>query len=346
MVREEEPPRPSVKLSTADTLPSLAAVRGTEPKKLTGLLRNELDWIVMKALEKDRSRRYETANGFAADVQRYLTGEPVLAHPPSTAYRLRKFVRKNRGPVVAGAVVFLALLLGIAGTTVGLLREQEAKQRESERAEGEAKAKDEAVEAKGRAEAATTAERQAKEEEAKQRVKAERAYAKTADVLDVMVSEITGNSLATQKVITPEQKKFLNEVLTYYKEFAVQKGDDQQTRERAASAAAKVGDIEYRLGRLEQAVAARRMACDGFTALAADYPVWARYRNVQAHTHSSLGGILFRLGRQEEAEEEFRKALLLQEKLVADYPDTPGYWDTLATIHHNLALQRGFGSDR
>jgi eukaryotic-like serine/threonine-protein kinase len=75
VVREEEPPRPSTKLSTADALPSLSASRGTEPKKLTGLLRNELDWIVMKALEKDRSRRYETANGFAADVQRYLSGE-------------------------------------------------------------------------------------------------------------------------------------------------------------------------------------------------------------------------------------------------------------------------------
>ena len=73
VVREEEPPRPSTKLSTADALPTLSANRGTEPKKLTGLLRNELDWIVMKALEKDRTRRYETANGFAADVQRYLS---------------------------------------------------------------------------------------------------------------------------------------------------------------------------------------------------------------------------------------------------------------------------------
>ena len=83
VVREEEPPRPSTKLSTANALPSLSANRGTEPKKLTGLLRYELDWIVMKALEKDRSRRYDTANGFAADINRYLAGEPVHAHPPS-----------------------------------------------------------------------------------------------------------------------------------------------------------------------------------------------------------------------------------------------------------------------
>ncbi len=120
VVREEEPPRPSAKLSTADALPSLSANRATEPRVLTGLLRNELDWIVMKALEKDRTRRYETANGFAADVNRYLSGEAVLAHPPSNAYRVTKFVRRHKGQVVAAGLVLTALLLGLAGTGVGL----------------------------------------------------------------------------------------------------------------------------------------------------------------------------------------------------------------------------------
>jgi serine/threonine protein kinase len=121
VIREREPPRPSTRLSTAAALPTLAANRSTEPRKLAGLLRNELDWVVMKALEKDRARRYDTANGFAADVQRYLAGEAVQAVPPSAGYRLRKFVRKNRGPVVAAALVFLALVLAIIGTTSGLV---------------------------------------------------------------------------------------------------------------------------------------------------------------------------------------------------------------------------------
>ena len=120
VVREEEPPRPSTKLSTADALPTLSANRGTEPKKLTGLLRNELDWVVMKALEKDRTRRYETANGFAADVLRYLAGEAVQAHPPSAAYRLRKFVRRNRLQVIAACLVLLTLVAGIVGTSWGM----------------------------------------------------------------------------------------------------------------------------------------------------------------------------------------------------------------------------------
>jgi serine/threonine protein kinase len=124
VIREQEPSKPSTKLSTSEGLPTLAANRGTEPAKLTKLLRGELDWIVMKALEKDRNRRYETANGFAMDVQRYLADEPVLACPPSAGYRLRKFARRNKGPVSAAAVVLLTLLGGIVGTTIGLMRAQ------------------------------------------------------------------------------------------------------------------------------------------------------------------------------------------------------------------------------
>ncbi|XZE46977.1 tetratricopeptide repeat protein [Pirellulaceae bacterium SH467] len=145
VVREEEPPRPSTRLSTANALPSLSAQRGTEPKKLAGLLRNELDWIVMKALEKDRKRRYETANGFAADVQRYLAGEPVQAHPPSRTYRLSKFVRRNRVQVMAGAAVSLALVAGVVGTRWQAIEAEQARAGEAKRAEAERDAREEAV---------------------------------------------------------------------------------------------------------------------------------------------------------------------------------------------------------
>src|SRR5215469_1733949 len=113
VIREQEPTKPSAKLSTAEGLPTLAANRGTEPAKLARLVRGELDWIVLKALEKDRARRYETANGFALDVQRYLADEPVLACPPSVGYRLRKFARRNKGRLaVAALVLFFLVLLG------------------------------------------------------------------------------------------------------------------------------------------------------------------------------------------------------------------------------------------
>ncbi|MCC6507839.1 MAG: serine/threonine protein kinase, partial [Pirellulaceae bacterium] len=114
VIREEEPPLPSLRLSSAQTLPSLAAGRHTEPAQLTKLVRGELDWIVMKALDKDRTRRYETANGFAADVNRYLAGEPVLAAPPSANYRLRKFAQKNRTVLTTAAVIAMLFVTGTA----------------------------------------------------------------------------------------------------------------------------------------------------------------------------------------------------------------------------------------
>jgi hypothetical protein len=113
VIREDEPSKPSTKLSSSEALPTLSANRGTEPAKLTKLVRGELDWIVMKALEKNRNRRYETANGFAADVQRYLADESVQACPPSAGYRLRKYARRNKGGLaVAGLVLFFLVLLG------------------------------------------------------------------------------------------------------------------------------------------------------------------------------------------------------------------------------------------
>jgi WD40 repeat protein/serine/threonine protein kinase/Flp pilus assembly protein TadD len=117
LIREEEPPRPSTRLSTTEELPSIAANRGLEPRKLSGLMRGELDWVVMKCLEKDRGRRYETANGLALDVQRYLADEPVLACPPSAAYRLRKLVRRNKALITTIVLVSAAL---VAGTTVSV----------------------------------------------------------------------------------------------------------------------------------------------------------------------------------------------------------------------------------
>jgi WD40 repeat protein/serine/threonine protein kinase len=129
VIREQEPSKPSKKLSTAEGLPTLAANRGTEPAKLTRLIRGELDWIVMKALEKDRNRRYETANGFAIDVQRYLADEPVQACPPSPFYRWRKFARRNKAAVTATAGVSTALGVAVVVLAVSLVtirQEQEA----------------------------------------------------------------------------------------------------------------------------------------------------------------------------------------------------------------------------
>src|SRR5205814_1481479 len=118
MIKEEEPPKPSTRLSdSGETLASISANRHTEPAKLTKLVRGELDWIVMKTLEKDRNRRYETAKDFAADVQRYLADEPVQACPPSALYRFRKFARRNKATLLAASVIALAMLAAVGAVT-------------------------------------------------------------------------------------------------------------------------------------------------------------------------------------------------------------------------------------
>jgi serine/threonine protein kinase/Flp pilus assembly protein TadD len=132
MIREEEPSKPSMKLSTAEGLPTLAANRGTEPAKLTKLLRGELDWIVMKALEKDRNRRYETANGLARDIERYLHDEPVQACPPSAWYKLKKFARRNKAALGMATLITVALLIAVAVLAVSNWRIAQEKHEKDE----------------------------------------------------------------------------------------------------------------------------------------------------------------------------------------------------------------------
>lgn len=127
ILREEEPPAPSKRLAAEPTAPELASLRQTTPGSLTKLLRGELDWVVMKCLEKDRARRYETVNALAREVQRFLADEPVEARPPSTGYRFKKFLTRHKGAASAITIVALALVGGILGTSWGLIlaKEQE-----------------------------------------------------------------------------------------------------------------------------------------------------------------------------------------------------------------------------
>jgi tetratricopeptide (TPR) repeat protein len=114
MIAESDPPPPSARVTSArDTLTQLADTRATDVRTLPGALRGDLDWIVLRAIEKDRDRRYESAEALAADIRRHLEGEEVLAAPPSGAYRMRKFVRRHRGPVAAAAAVAASLVAGV-----------------------------------------------------------------------------------------------------------------------------------------------------------------------------------------------------------------------------------------
>jgi serine/threonine protein kinase/formylglycine-generating enzyme required for sulfatase activity len=138
IIREEETQRPSTRLSTLENLPAVAANRGLEPRKLSGLVRGELDWIVMKALEKDRNRRYETANDLARDIERYLRDEPVQACPRSAGYRLRKFARRYRMALATMAAFALLLVLCLAASVWLAMRAAHAERAKVKEQEGRA----------------------------------------------------------------------------------------------------------------------------------------------------------------------------------------------------------------
>jgi eukaryotic-like serine/threonine-protein kinase len=308
MIREEEPPRPSTRLSTTEELPTVAANRGIEPKKLSGLVRGELDWIVMKALEKDRNRRYETANGFAMDVQRYLADEAVQACPPSAWYRLRKFTRRHKGPLLAVSVFLLLLVAGIVGTTVGLVRAI------TERNEKE--------EARRQAVAAAAVEAEARRQ--------------TRRALNRMTDAVVEDLLGRQVRLTDKHRAFLKTVLAEHAAFAAAKADDAEGRESRAEGYLRVALIYQRLRELKDAEEAYRQAIAITRQLEADFPKQSHFRAQLAFHQNNLGLVQHSMGRLPEAEAAFRDALAVRKQLAVDVPERPNYRYLLATTYRNL----------
>ena len=149
MIQEEEPPKLSTRLSSlSERLPVICSQRGTDVKKLLHSVRGDLDWIAMKAIDKDRNRRYETACALGEDVAKYLADEPVSAGPPSTWYRYQKLLRRHRRLLAIAALFLLAILLGLVGTSVGWREASIARRTADKRYEEVQLAREEEVAAK------------------------------------------------------------------------------------------------------------------------------------------------------------------------------------------------------
>jgi tetratricopeptide (TPR) repeat protein len=318
IIREHEPPKPSTRLSDSkESLPSISAQRQMEPAKLTKLVRGELDWIVMKALEKDRNRRYETANGLARDIEHYLSDEPVEACPPSATYRLSKFVRRNQGPMLAASLVLLALIGGIVGTTWGLLQaERNAKQARDER-----DAKDLALKA----------EQQARADEAKAR---HQAFA----ALRSMTADVVERKFAQGTVLTEDDRAFLRGVIAQYDAFAAIKGDDAESRSMRAEGRFRVGTIRLRLGGLKEAENDYSEALNIYRQLAVDFPTESEFRQKLAKSYGNRGVVRRAAGRLPEAEQDNNEAVTLDKQLVVDFPSRPEFRQELAKSLNNRGI--------
>ncbi|MEQ1827788.1 MAG: serine/threonine-protein kinase [Pirellula sp.] len=338
IVREVDPPLLSAKLSSIDTLPSVAANRRTEPKKLATQFRGELDWVLIKALEKDRSRRYSTASGLARDIQRYLSDEIVEARPPSTFYTLQKLVRRNRGQVLAAGLILLALLVGMAGTTWGLIR---AEQR---RVEAETARADEA-EQREIAESNESKAVLAKEEESRQRaiadVEKQRAIEfrdKALNALRATTGEDVEKLIGEKSELTKNERAYLDAIAKRWQAFAAQEGTDQQSRAISGEGRYRVASLWDQLGRREDALREHEQAEKIYQELTIEFPQVTLYAQSLANNYNNIGLVLDHLGRRVEAQTKIRKALNMQEKLVNQFPAEADYRAELARTHHNLGL--------
>jgi tetratricopeptide (TPR) repeat protein len=315
IIREVEPPAPSTRLSTlGEALTGVAERRRTEPAKLGQSVRGELDWIVMKALEKERARRYDTASALAEDVQRYLRDELVLARPPARSYLVKKFVRRHKAAIATASAVAAALVLGLGVATAGFLRASRDRDRAfaarfEERLQRAlaAAALDEAEEARAAADRA--------------RARAEQAHAHAVGVNDLLHelfaavnSRRTGDGATFDRVLTGAARKVDAGALSEQPEL------EAAVRTTLANVLFSYGSIADGEHHQREALAIRRRLAppQGSVDL--------------AESLCDLGWLLQRKGDLDGAEQYLREGLALNRKLLKG--DDPA----LATSLHSLAV--------
>ena len=312
---EEEPTRPSTRLSESkDALASISTQRKMEPARLTKLVRGDLDWIVMKSLEKDRTRRYETANGFAQDIRRYLDGDAVEACPPSASYRLKKFARKHRVALTtAGAFAFL--LVAATAVSVGLALWADRERVRAVNAEHEAKEqKRRAEEQKGRA-----------EEREQMAIDAVKRF-----------NEVIRDTpeLKDEPALAPLRARLLKEPQAFFQRLREQL---QADRETTPGALARLASANYELGNLTNQIGDKQEAGRSFEEslairerLARDNPSIIGFQSDLAAVLFKVGYMRGRMGRPMEAREPLERALAIRERLARENPQDARFQNDLA----------------
>ncbi|HZN37361.1 MAG TPA: serine/threonine-protein kinase [Planctomycetota bacterium] len=303
-ITDEETPKPSTRLGESPTtIATIAARRCVEPARLAGMVRGELDWIVMKALEKDRNRRYATVAELAQDVQRFLAHDPVSACPPSAGYRLRKFARKHRTKLqVAAGFLVLMVSATVVSVWLAIAAKRESDQKELARAEAAA------------------------------------ATIQALDALAALTDGMLERLLARQVQLTAQDREYLRAVLARYERFAALKGDSEESRAIAAEGAFRVGLLHLRLEDRDAAHGAFRAALARYRQLGQEFPQQAKYRLCAAKACTNLGILLRERGQWDESAAMERCSLETSEQLAAEFPAEPEYLHSVAGSYLNLAM--------
>jgi tetratricopeptide (TPR) repeat protein len=271
----------------------------------------------MKALEKDRNRRYETATGLGADVRRYLDDEPVQACPPSAWYRLSKTARRHRAALVTAAVVASALVLGTAVSTWQAVRARKAE--------------------RNAAVARSLAEVRRADSDAQRRL-AEEGSRQARQAVDEMYTQVAEKWLAGQPRLEKVQREFLEKALTFYQDFARERGAEPAVRLEVAKAYGRVGEIRRTLGQNLESEEAYRHAVDTLEVLVKEAPGQPEYRRDIVFGYTRLGSHLNNMGQVLDSERALRRAVAFGETLVTDFPADNKAQFRLAGAHLILGI--------
>ncbi|MGI8966065.1 MAG: tetratricopeptide repeat protein, partial [Limisphaerales bacterium] len=339
-IREDEPPRPSTCLSTmqAIDLTAVAKNRQEEVPKLIHLIRGDLDWLVMKCLEKDRTRRYETASALATDLQRHLNNEPVMACPPSNLYRFQKLVRRNKLAFAAVAAITTALVLGVVVSSWQALRATRAEQAQIKlRKEAEAEKKKAQIEAAKSEQVARFLKDML--ETVQPSVALGRDTTMLREILD-KTAERVGKDLKDQPEVEAELRSILGVTYLAFAEWGKAETMHREALRLRISVfgetnelvGASLNNLARALVNLDKKIEAENTARQALTIL----------RKLHGDEHADiafslylLASSLHRQSKMEEAKTIYLEALAMRRKLLGDHLDVASTLNNLAVLLHN-----------
>ncbi|MAG93416.1 MAG: hypothetical protein CMJ48_06675 [Planctomycetaceae bacterium] len=311
IIREDEPPRPSTRISTlhAEALSTLSEQRGSDSRKLSRTVRGELDWLVMKALEKGRDRRYESASAFADDIERFLKDEPVEACPPSVGYRLRKYAKRHKG-LLSTVALLVATMLVATGVSVSYAVRADAEKGKAVGAQELANQR--LVLANDRFES----ERKAKEEAAAN-------FQHALEAVDRMLTRTGMGRLWDVPEMLTLRADLLEDAVKLYRELLEQRPGNSSARFQLGVAQFSLGEAFKHLGQMQDAEPALRSAVAILGGLVQQFPDEPKYQSALATAYNRLG---WSLGRAfEERETAHRKAASLYSQLCEKYADEAAF---------------------